>query len=167
MSCQDEAASVWPEKEPDATEEFAVDFTHRLTRFRTPATEYALGIRFRVPGVAGFEYEVTSAGQTADRMPIYPKTLAATIVDGSAALTCRSLSTASLVTTVSSFAWDVPSELTISGQSDAGQVSRAKLAGGESEVDYSVVVTATCADGQIIPKRCILPVRIPQRVCCA
>lgn len=168
MTCKDEPALVWPDKHPDATEDYGVDFTSYLARYRQAGTEYALTTRVRVQSRPGFEYECTTAGQTAIREPIWPTTVTATVTDGSVTWTCRALSTNSLKATIASVDWSADSaDITISSESTDGQVATAFLAGGEDGTDYTVTVTATLSNGAEVPKVVILPVRIPRRVCCA
>jgi hypothetical protein len=155
----DTEAGRWPDKDPESKEEFGVDFTQRLTRWRQERADYALTKRVRVRGRAGFEFECTTAGQTAIREPVFPSTVGATVADGSVTWTCRAASTASLLSTVSSVTWTAESPLTVSGTTLTGQVASALIDGGLDGMDYSVLVKATCADGQVIAKRCILPVR--------
>jgi hypothetical protein len=169
MTCESEPAGVWGDADPESAEFYYVDFTAKLTRWREAGKEYGSGVRFRVRGVPGFEYEVTSPGQAGQREPIFPRAVGLTVQDGSATLTCRALSTASLITTISgtpTWSCDDPA-LSFSGQSLTDQIAKAKitLSGAVDGTDYEVLVKATGADGQVIPKRCILPVRIAERVC--
>lgn len=167
MICKDEPALVWPDKHPDATEDYAVDFTGYLTRWRQAGTEYALTLRVRVASRPGYEYECTTAGQTGAREPIFPTSVGATVTDGSVTWTCRAVSTSSLKATVSSVDWSADSAITISNESLSGQIATAFLAGGVDGTDYPVTVTATLSNAAEVPKVVILPVRTPRRVCCA
>lgn len=168
MTCKDEPALVWPDKHPDATEDYGVDFTSYLARYRQPATEYALTTRVRYASKPGHEFECTTAGQTGIREPILPTTIGATITDGSAVFTCRALSTDSLKATIASVDWSADSaDITISSETTDGQIATAFLAGGQDGTDYTITVTATLSNGAKVPKVVILPVRIPQRARCA
>jgi hypothetical protein len=164
-TCADDPPLVWPDKHPDANEDYGVDFTGYLTRWRQPGIEYALTVRVRVANRPGFEYEATTAGQTGMKEPIFPTTIAGTVTDGSVTWTCRAVSTSSLKATVSSVDWTADAAITITSESLSGQSAAAFLAGGVDGVDYPVTVTATLSNGGEVPKVCILPVRIPTRTC--
>lgn len=168
MTCKYEPALVWPDKHPDANEDYAVDFTAYLTRWRQSGTDYTLTTRVRVASRPGHEYEVTTAGQTGGREPIFPTTIGSTVTDGSVVWTCRAVSTSSLKATVSSVAWAANStDITIASESLSGQIATAFLSGGQDGTDYEVKVTATLSNGASVPKLVILPVRKPRRVCVA
>jgi hypothetical protein len=167
MTCETLPAGVWPDKDPDTTEEFGVDFTARLTRWWEPRRDYSTSTRIRSRSRAGFEYECTTAGQSGLKEPLWPTTVTATVVDGSATWTCRAVSTASLTSTVASVVWTPDAAITSASPSLAGQVAISNLSGGVDGTDYEVKVAATLADTRVLVKRCILPVRIARRVCCA
>lgn len=164
MVCESENALMFPEKDPASAEFFGVDFTPRLTRWRVSGADYSLTTRFRVPGIYGFEYEVTTAGQTSDRLPVYPRTVGSTVTDGSMVATCRAVTTGSLESTVSSVAWTADAALTLTSQTESGQSSTVKIAGGVHGADYDVLVVATC-NNQVIAQRCVLPVRKAPKLC--
>lgn len=122
---------------------------------RTLAQRWRSGIdlsgTYRVRPVVsnGFEYEVTTAGQTGRKEPIWPTTAGATVSDGSIVWTCRAISTASLSATVSSVAWAADTGLTISSESLQGQTARALVSGGSDGNTYRVTAEATCSDGTV------------------
>ena len=170
MTCKPVAAKVWPPKHPDATLDYAVDFEEECARKWGPLRDFSAGqnIRIFTGGKAvGFEFEPTTPGRTGVRVPVFPSAIGDTVSDGSAIWTCRALSSASLLRTISGTpAWAVDDDaVTISGEAVASFQGLAKLAGGEDDDDYVVTVTATMSDGLIIPKLVILPVRIPIKIC--
>lgn len=167
MSCEELPAGVWPEKDPGTTDEYGVDFTRKLTRWRDPGTEYASSVYVRPRIPTGYDYECTTAGRTGQKEPRWSTTLGGTTTDGSAVWTTRATSTSSLTSTVASVVWTPDSAITKAGEALSGQIATANLSGGLDGSDYEVSVAATLADGRVLVKRCILPVRKAVRVCCA
>lgn len=144
---------------PGGTDQFGFDFEADLTRYLERRTSYSSGTRLRSRLVGGYEWEVTTAGQTGLSEPRLPTTLAATVTDGSVVLTCRAISTASLEATVSAVAWDAPTGITVSSESISDQRAVATLSADADLADgeYEVVITAT-AGAKTIPVTCILKV---------
>lgn len=167
MSCETLPAGVWPDKDPESTEEFGVDFTRRLTRWWETRRDYSTSTRVRSRTKAGYEWECTTGGQSGLAEPRWPTTVATTVTDGSVTWTCRAISTASLTSTVSSVTWTPDTAITSASAALSGQIATANLSGGIDGTDYDVKVAATLADGRVLVKRCILPVRKAQRVCAA
>jgi hypothetical protein len=171
MSCQTLAAKVWPEpKDPSSKLDYEVDFTDALSRkWGASDKSRALAIFIRAPN--GYDFECTTAGRSGVSEPRWTKTLASTVPDGSAVWTCRASSTSSLVTTIAGTpTWTCDdAALVFSDTSVSGQIAKAWIAGGVDGQDYTVLVTATCADaeGSTIAKPCILEVRRATRTCCA
>ncbi len=163
MTCGTEPAAVWPAKDPAEKLDYAVNFERSLSRFWRSGESHTTTQRVRPNKPDGFEYECTSAGQTGDREP---KFTATTTPDGSVVWTRRALSAASLVTTiVGTPTWTPPTGIAVSGESIANNITVAFIEDGVDGHDYSVLITATCADGTIRSKVCILPVRRAKRVC--
>lgn len=75
---------------------FVFDWSARLVSEHIPGKHYATGalVRPRLP--TGFLYECTTKGQAAWRPPVWPRTNGATVTDGSAVWTCRTLEAATL-----------------------------------------------------------------------
>lgn len=167
MTCVNVPAQVWPEKHPDATLDYAVDFEHVCAREWAPWTDYAASTRIRVflPGHAsGYEFEATTGGRSGGRTPVFRTT--GTIADGSVVWTPRAISASSLLRTISGTpTWNADSGITVSGATVSGFKAIAKIAGGTDGEDYSVKVAATGSDGLVIVEIAILPVRVPVRVC--
>jgi hypothetical protein len=148
--------------------DFEVDFETNLTRWHESGRTYAAAVRVRVPARPGFEYEATSGGQTGKAPPIFPTVIGQTVSDGSIVWTCRAVTTSSLTTTLVSAVWSVlDSGVTASGQAVSGQAATAFLHGGVDGNDYRVLVTGTMQNGAIMNRLCILPVRVPRRICIA
>jgi len=165
MTCTTPEAKPWPAKEPGAALDYYVDFTPHLARWREPRKSYAQGVRFRVRGVAGFEYEVTTAGETSLREDlIFPQVDGVTVRDGSTTLTCRTVSTLSLVATLGSApVWTCSDPaLVITNQAYSGQIASADISGGIDGADYEVIVTAAYGSSKTLPVVCVLPVRRAQ-----
>ena len=168
MTCTDDAAAEFPDIEPGAKEKHGVDFTAKLTRFWFANRDFTTNIAVRPLVSTGYQYRATTGGHSGAKEPLWPKTLAATVTDGSVIWTAEAISTTSLTTTVASIpTWTVDTGLTASDTALNGQVAEAVIdaASATDGVDYSVLVTATLSDGQILKKRCILPVRVAKRVC--
>lgn len=151
----------WPQSlAPGGSDQFAVDFGLRLSRILARRTSYELGVRLRSRQVAGFEWEVTQAGQTGALDPRLPRVLGDTVTDGSCVLTCRPISTASLEAQITAVTWQGPAGITAAGETwDGAQRTAAVLSAGPGVQpgEYPVVVTAT-AGQKVIPQTCILRV---------
>jgi hypothetical protein len=121
----------------------------------------------RVPGVPGVQFEATSGGQAGDKPVHWPTTIGAEVTDGSITWTCRATAVTSLLTTVASVAWAGPSGATVTGETVYGQVGVATVeVDASADGDLEFTLAATMADGSILPVRCVLPVRTPERQCC-
>lgn len=145
---------------PGGSDQYAVDFTGRLARTLSRRTSYDLGTFLRSARVAGFEWEVTQAGQTGVQEPRLPAVVGRTVKDGGCELTCRPLSTASLEAQLSAAAWSAPAGITISNsQVDAAQKATATISVAANTVpgEYTIKVTAT-AGSKVIVQDCILKV---------
>lgn len=146
------------------------DFAPLITRWREAGVEYSASAMVRVPGVRGFQYEATSGGQTGDRPVLWPTTIDQTVRDGSVTWTCRAAATTSLLTTVTDVDWEADAGVTVTAETEYGQVSVATVEVSEdvaTGTDIGFTLSATMADGSILPVRVILPVRIPTAACCA
>jgi hypothetical protein len=159
-----ETAHVWPDKDPDAELDYAVDFEPECARTWSRWTDYTTGDRIRVYNdkrSSGFEMEATTGGRSGGSIPRFPTALAGTVVDGGVTWTARAVSTASLVRTITGTpVWTADSGLVVENQTIAGMVAIADLSSGVDGTDYAVKVVAETSDGNFIVKRCVLPVRI-------
>jgi hypothetical protein len=169
MTCKPVKASVWPPKHPDATLDYAVDFEEECARLWSRLTDFSAGERIRIfdgGKAVGFEFEPTTPGRSGVRRPLFPSVVGDTVPDGSVVWTCRAISAASLLRTVSGTpVWEITDDdgdVTISSETVSGFKAIAHLAGGEDDEDYVFTVSATTTpDGLVIPKTVILPVRVP------
>lgn len=150
MSCQDDCAKLlWQQPiAPGGADRYAVDFTPYLTRWLERDSDVSMGQRFRSKLVAGYEWEATAAGRTGLREPRLPTTIGQPIQDGSAVLTCRELSTDSLLATVSDVDWSTPAGIAASAENLTGQKASALLTvgSGVAKGEYDVLVTATAGE---------------------
>lgn len=159
------AAAVWPAKDPSEKLDYGVSFEASLARFWEKGKTYTSSTRVRPNRPNGFEYECTTGGQTSHREPSWPTTAAATVTDGTVVWTCRALSTSSLSTTVSGTpSWTAEAGITVTGENISGTLAGAYIESGKDGEDYTVIVTAACADGTTRVKTCVLPVRRAVRV---
>lgn len=153
---------------PDSVLPILFDFAARglAQRWRS-GEDLSLSYRVRPLQPNGFEYEVTTAGQSGQREPVWPRTAGATVADGSVVWTCRAISTASLSATVSSVAWSADSGLTVASETLQGQVARALVSGGTDGQTYRVTAEATCSDGTVAVGEAFVEVSIaePCQVC--
>jgi hypothetical protein len=170
MTCKPVKASVWPPKHPDAELDYAVDFEEACARLWSRLTDFGSSERIRIFSggkAVGFEFEPTTPGRSGVRAPVFPSTVGDTVPDGSITWTCRALSGASLLRTISGIpTWAVDDDaVTISDELVSGFKAIAKLAAGADDDDYVVTVTAATSDGLTIPQTVILPVRVPVKIC--
>lgn len=123
-------------------------------RYREAGKYYAAGVFVRPPKANGYEYEVTTPGQTGKGAPEFPVTPGETVQDGSAVLTCRTLSNNSLVRVPQSASWSVtPSGPTFSGEqlvnTNGEGEAACYLAGGSQGTTYQVKGAITFDDTTI------------------
>jgi hypothetical protein len=145
---------------PGGSDQYAVDFAPRLARLLGRRTSYDLGVRLRSSKVAGFEWEVTRAGQTGDIEPRLPTKEGLTVQYGSCILTCRAISTGSLEAQITAVTWTPPPGLTITGDTwGTDQKAVATITAGSNLAtgEYTIKVTATAGD-KVIVQDCILKV---------
>jgi hypothetical protein len=169
MSC-DLPAYAWPEVMPGAKLPHGFDFTPFIARWRELGQDYSTGAMVRVMGVRGFQYEATTGGQTGDKRVYWPTTVGGTVQDGSVTWTCRAVTTASLLTTLSDVTWTAPDGATVTSDAEYGQVGVAFIEVASTVAtgtDLEFTLEATLADGSNLPVRAVLPVRVPERQCCA
>lgn len=92
----------------------------------------------------GFSYEVTIAGRTGIREPVYPTTVGVTVTTGSATLTCRAASAGGMSAITSPSAVSDPTGLTIGSVTVAeSRKITATYSGGTLDQNYDVVYTFT------------------------
>jgi hypothetical protein len=165
MNCAARPALLLEQKTPAEADWRGVQFGADLVNWIGRRKAIPLTERGRFASVAGFEYECTVAGETGKKEPILPTTIAATVMDGSVQLTCRAVSSGSLVATISSVVWTAPAAITVSDEEIQDTMAIARLAGGVAGEDYSISVAATLSDGRVLEEICVLPVRTPTADC--
>ena len=124
-----------------------LDFSQVAANTWRRAALYDANARVRPSKDSGFEFEASAAGQSGAREPRWPNTLGATVTDGSITWTAKAVSTASLVKTLASVTWTVPSSFTVSGESvDAvKQLATAYLQPSVAG-EFEVIAWATFSD---------------------
>ncbi len=168
MTCESRPALLLEQKTPDEIDWRGVTFAKDLVNWIGRGQALSLSARGRFASSSGYEFECTIAGVTGQREPILPTTEGATVKDGSATLTCRAVSSASLRATIASVDWDAPAEITVTNEVIQDTEVRATLAGGVDGQDYEISVQATLSNGNVLEEFCILPVRVPAKgQCCA
>lgn len=132
-------------------ERLPIDWTNELSNFWAAGTQETTSSVVRPSAANGYEYACTQAGETGSQEPKWPTTVGAAVNDGSAVWTCQVASNASLLTTVSSVAWNATAGLTVSGQTISGQLASALVdaSAAVAGTDYFVNCVATMADGEI------------------
>lgn len=168
MSC-DTPAYEWEPMMPGAKLPRGFDFAPLITRWHEQGVDFSTGAMVRVPGVAGFQYEATTGGQTGTKPVRWPTTIDATVQDGSVTWTCRAVATTSLLTTVSDVTWTADDGVTITSPTEYGQVGTATVevdADVANGTDIGFTLSATLVDGSILPVRVIQPIRVPEAADC-
>lgn len=139
---------------------YGLDLTKFCTNYFAEGEYYALTERVRPreiedggKGPNGFEYEVTTAGQTGSREPIWPTTIAATVTSGSVTFTCRAISNSSLTKTISSSTWSVPTGITADDDStvtsNGEQKTAVFLEATAAVTKEGITNTVTFSDGHV------------------
>lgn len=135
---------------PDALKDPAEDLKVTLSLFRycasfwRPNESYDLSEFVRPNKATGFAYQATAAGLSSAREPTWPRTLAATVVDGSVTWTCAAASTNGLNAITSPSAVSEPTGLTIASVSVSESTKiLATYSGGTLDQDYDAVFTFT------------------------
>lgn len=148
-------------KTVDETVPVQVDWHDYLARLWDPGRVMTAGriIRPRRARATGFDYEVTTAGRTGGREPVWPKTLGATVTNGSVVFTARAGSTASMRALVSTAVWESDVGLTLSEPSSSDYVYTTYVSGGEAGSSYRITLRVTLSvGGEIKEQVMILPV---------
>lgn len=169
MTCPAPKALEWEAVPPGSTVECEIDLTDTLVNWHRQGHPYSLTEFVRYPGLA-FELECTKAGVTGRKPILFPTAAGQTVMDGSVEWTLRDVSSSSLKATISGTpTWAVPSGYSVSGESITSNRTKALVTVPSSADgdDAVIVVTPTRSDSQVLPVYVILPVRIPQRACCA
>lgn len=140
------------------------DWHDYLANVRQPGASVSLGQRFRFkrrdPRSTGLEYEVTQAGRTGGRVPIFPTTIGGQVTDGSCVLTARALSSASLRGTIGTSTFPATAGLTLSSEMNDDLIYTIWAESGVAGQFYDVVhrVTLNGIAGEIVEAVAHLPV---------
>lgn len=168
MTCESEAVA-WPAIAPGSTVKCEFDLGPTLVNYHRQGTSYGLSNRVRVAGVAGFEFEATTAGETGTAPVRWPKTAGQTVTDGSVVWTARAISTASLLATVTGTpTWTVPTGYTATAEAISNNIASALVsvpASADGD-DAQITITPVRSDSQVLPQLVILPVRTPTYRAC-
>ena len=137
---------------------YAIDLTTLCALRWVPGEIRGLGefIRPRLiseggDGANGYEYELTTAGQSGENEPSWPTTPGETVTDGSAIWTCRAISNSSLGMTIANSDWDGPEIVSFSAEtsiSTNGEQKTAAKITGVSVGQGLVVNEVTFSDGR-------------------
>jgi hypothetical protein len=129
---------------------YGIDWSVWTAQRWLPATDAVAGSVIQPTKSNGFQYSCTQAGLTGDGEPLWPATVGAGVVDGSAQWTCEAISEASLASTVASVEWVADSPIAIYDQQLFGQVTLllADSSAAVSGTDYDLTATAMLANGQ-------------------
>jgi hypothetical protein len=133
---------------------YAFNWTLQLARKWTANTPYAADVKIRPSTEAlqtGFEYSSSGGQSNGASEPRWPTRLSGTVRDGSITWTAVALSVDSLLETIASSDWEVPTGLTGSGEvtsSTAGiQATEIVLAEGTPAAVYEVVNEIITSEG--------------------
>ncbi|HEU4603749.1 MAG TPA: hypothetical protein VFS24_17370 [Steroidobacteraceae bacterium] len=132
------------QKDPGEDLKVELNLFRACANFWQPNEQYGAGEFVRPTRGTGFSYEVTTAGTTSAREPIWPTTEGATVTSGSAVLTCRAADTNGLNAITSPSATSDPIGLTISDLSVSESVKiLATYSGGTLDQDFDAVYEFT------------------------
>jgi hypothetical protein len=129
-----------------------VDWFELLANKRTPGLGVNSGFTFRPPRPfsTGLQYRCCTAGVTSGK-PFaqlrWPTTIAGTIADGTAVWTAEAISSASLLSTISSSDWPAVDGLTLTGAANNDLQYQINAAGGVSGQIYEIAHRITLANG--------------------
>lgn len=127
-----------------------------------PGRNYPMSERVRPlrASATGFEYEVTTAGQSGAIRPRFPGSLGATVQSGSAVFTARAITDASLRATIASSSFPSVTGVTLADQSSDDLVYTVYVSGGTSGHRYEIKhqITLSNAPGEIKEGVAVLPV---------
>lgn len=140
-----------------------IDWHDYLANDWQRGVHYAFGVRIRPrrAEATGFEYEVTTAGVSGSKRPVFPKVEGATVQSGSVTFTARAISNASLRATIVDSDFPVVTGLTLTDQSSDDLVHTVYASGGTDGANYEVMnrITLSNAPGELKEAVALLPVR--------
>lgn len=128
------------QKDPSEDLKVELNLYRACANFWQPNESHSLGEFIRPTRATGFSYEVTTAGTTGVREPVWSTTLGATVTSGSAVFTVRAADTNGLNAITSPSAVSDPTGLTISDVSASESTKiLATYSGGALDQDYDAV----------------------------
>lgn len=141
---------------PGAAREYEVDFDDALA-IKWEPREWQQGDIIRA---GAYDAQCLVAGRSGEVPPPWPETLDELVQDGSVTWKIIAPSASSQRTTISTFEWEPPEGIEKSGGSDGAKESSRLLTVGENVApgEYTIVVTASCANGEKIIQPSILVV---------
>lgn len=135
---------------PDAVKDPAAEKKVELNLFKYCANYWRanelvlLGEFVRPTKATGFAYQVSDGGTTGAREPTWPQTLGATVMSGSAMLTCVAAGSSGLNAISDPSAVSDPTGMTVTGVSESESTKiLATYQGGTLGQDYDAVFTFT------------------------
>lgn len=121
-----------------------------LRTYWQPGRRYATNEIVRAPGQTGYAYQAANDGESAGRAPTWPKTLFATVQDGSVQWTAIAPSTSAALDPISSVTWlAVTTGITVAAVSNTIEEATCSIAGGTVDQVYRVRCTATTSSGKV------------------
>lgn len=105
------------EVDPAGGRKVVLDLFEQCANFWLPNEQFSVAEFVRPPTATGFSYECTSAGTSAARAPLWPRTIGVTVADGSVVWTCRAAGDNGVSVISGLSAVSDPIGLTISGLS--------------------------------------------------
>lgn len=152
---------------PDSVLWMGFDFERSLFKRWEPGKEFLIAHRIRPTASTGYEYEVTAAGQSGRKEPIWPRTPGSTVQDGSIQWTCRALSDQSLSAVVTGVDWSSDPGIALSSQLLHGHRALVVVSGGEDGRIYRVQADATLDNGNHIVGEAFIEIcKAEARDCC-
>lgn len=146
-------------KDPDVDTEYAIDARRLAYQEMRRSWPYAITQIVKAPRHTGFYYEATTAGETKQNWPDFPRAEAETVTDGSVVWTARHPSSSDLPT-ISSVTWTVsPSGLTVDSERIDGGIVYPTVADGTDGVDYEITAHITWSTAQVDEVTVTVPVR--------
>jgi hypothetical protein len=146
-------------KDPDVDTEYGIDARYLAYQEIRRSWPYGLGTVGRAPRHTGFYYEATTAGETKQHWPDFPREAGGTVEDGSVVWTAKHPNDVSLPS-IASVSWAVsPSGLTVGSERLDGGIVYPTLEDGVDGVDYEVTAHLTWSNGQQDDITVTIPVR--------
>lgn len=138
---------ILPTKHPDENALVTFDFTELLENRWKEDSHFALNDYARALTRRPFEYQVTRAGRTGRKEPIWPNTVGQTIDDGEVEWTAVALST-NAIDTITTETITGSDDLTIGIATVASPLVQVSVTDGFAARDYDIKCVAATAGGR-------------------